>query len=201
MIRHVLLDADGVRQDLPGGWLHALTPYVGERTAQLLTEAWAAEAPCLRGRSDFHEVLAGLFVSYGVTHDVDEVFAAVWQRIEIAPTTAPLVGGLRRLGLGVHLATNQTAGRAAYMRSWLGYDELLDRSYYSCELGVAKPEAGFFAAVLDDLEADAPEVLLVDDGALNVESAREAGLAAEHWHLADGLPRLSVLLAGHGVEI
>lgn len=201
VIRHVLLDADGVLQELPGGWLHALTPYVGERTADFLNEAWAAEPPCLRGRGDFRQALIELFGSHGLTHDVDEVLAAVWNRIEVAPTTLPLVDGLRRLGLGVHLATNQMAARAAYMRSRLGYDDLLDRSYYSCDLGAAKPEPEFFAAVLEDLATDPGDVLFVDDTLSNVESARAAGLAAEHWHLDDGLTRLQALLAGHGVEV
>ena len=201
MIRHVLLDGDGVLQRIPGGWRHALAPYVGERVEELMADLFALEQPCLVGEADFHDVLAALFDTYAVPHDVDEVFAAVWQRIEVADTTRPLVGALRALPVGVHLATNQTAGRAAYMRSWLGYDDLLDRSYYSCDLGVAKPTAAYFAAVLADLGADAAEVLLVDDSEANVVAARELGLAAEQWHLGEGLLRLRVLLEGHGLQV
>ena len=42
-------------------------------------------------------------------------------------------------------------------------------------------------------------MLFVDDSARNVAGARDTGLAAEQWHLEDGLPRLHELLAAHGV--
>jgi hypothetical protein len=35
-IRHVLFDADGVIQSLPGGWYAAIEPYVGERAEEFL---------------------------------------------------------------------------------------------------------------------------------------------------------------------
>ena len=145
MIRHVLLDADGVLQDLPGDWLTAV------------------------------------------------------ERVEVADSSLGLVDALRDHGLGVHLATNQTAARAAYMRAELGYDELFDESFYSCEVGAAKPDSAFFSAAVARLGTTPPEVLLVDDSERNVTAAREVGLAAEHWHLRDGTARLRGLLADHGI--
>ena len=35
-IRHVLFDADGVIQTIPGGWYTAMEPYVGERAQEFL---------------------------------------------------------------------------------------------------------------------------------------------------------------------
>jgi putative hydrolase of the HAD superfamily len=101
----------------------------------------------------------------------------------------------------VHLGTNQQAGRAAYMRDELGYDDLFDESFYSCELGAAKPDPAFFCRVLDRLGAAAPEVLFVDDNEANVVAARECGLAAEHWHLDEGVDLLRDRLAGHGLTL
>lgn len=199
MIRHVLLDADGVLQSLPGGWSAALRPYVGDRADDFLRALGPDEAPCLRGSGEFLEVLADLLRDFGVTRPVSEVYPAVWHDIHVEPSSVALVAELRDLGLGVHLATNQTAGRAAYMRTALGYDDLFDESFYSCELGETKPDAAFFAAALDRLAVPAPEVLFVDDHEPNVLAAREAGLAAEHWRIADGLPQLHRLLRGHGV--
>ena len=136
-----------------------------------------------------------------MTVPVAELYPAIWHRIHVEPTSVGLVHALRDAGLGVHLATNQEVGRASYMKDTLGYDDLFDSCFYSCDIGAAKPEAGFFTAALDALGADAPQVLFVDDHEPNVVAAREVGLAAEHWRIDDGLGRLHGLLAGHGVVI
>ncbi|GAB3833458.1 hypothetical protein [Kribbella italica] len=57
-IRHVLLDADGVLQDLPGGWYAAMEPYVGERAREFLHRTWIDELPMLAGRGDYGVHLA-----------------------------------------------------------------------------------------------------------------------------------------------
>lgn len=199
MVTHVLLDGDGVLQRHPRGWVEAAEAYVGDRAAAFFVEVTEQERACLTGGHDFVPLLADALVRYGVQAPVDEVYAEVWLTIETVPTTVALVHELRRLGLGVHLGTNQQAGRAAYMRTALGYDDLFDESFYSCELGAAKPTVAFFAAVVDRLGTTAPEVLFVDDHEPHVLAARELGLAAERWHHADGLPRLHALLAGHGI--
>ena len=201
MIHHVLLDADGVVQRLPGGWAAALAPYLGERAGEFLTALGMDEQPCLRGAGDFRAVLADHLERYAVDAPVDEVYPAVWLDVEVAASSRALVHALREVGVGVHLATNQEAGRAAYMRGDLGYDELFDESFYSCDLGAAKPEPAFFTRALDRLAAAAPEVLFVDDHEPNVVAAREVGLAAERWHLDDGLPALHALVERHGLVL
>ena len=201
MIRHVLLDADGVVQHLPGGWRAALEPYLGDRAADFLAEAALDEQPSLRGQGDFRAALVSLLERYGVTVPPADVYTAVWQRIHVEESSVGLVHALRDAGLGVHLATNQEAGRASYMKDALGYDDLFDSSFYSCDVGAAKPEAAFFTATLDGLGVGAPEVLFVDDQEPNVVAAREAGLASELWRIDDGVGRLQRLLAAHDVVI
>lgn len=199
MIRHVLLDADGVLQYLPGGWLAALRPYVGERAEQFIHEASLDEQPCLRGKGDFLPLLAGHLERYGVPRPALEVYSAIWHDIHVEPSSLELVRDLRQVGVGVHLATNQQARRASYMRASLGYDDLFDESFYSCEVGVTKPEAAFFTTIVDRLGCSPPEVLFVDDHEPNVAAAREVGLAAERWAIPDGIPVLHALLEGHGI--
>ena len=87
------------------------------------------------------------------------------------------------------------------MRTALGYDDLLDVSCYSCELGAVKPESAFFDRALHLIGARPEEVLFVDDSLPNVEGARANGLAAEHWDLTRGVPALLDQLAGHGVAV
>jgi putative hydrolase of the HAD superfamily len=87
------------------------------------------------------------------------------------------------------------------MRSVLGYDELFDVSCYSYDLGVAKPDVGFFTEAARRIAADPSTILFIDDMESNVEGARAAGFAAEHWHFERGHDALHDLLAGHEVVV
>lgn len=200
MIRHVLLDADGVLQELPGGWLAAVEPYAGEVGGVFLQDAWRVEEPALRGEADFLDALPAVLARHGLDVSVEELYRAVWHSIEVDETSMQLVERLRGDGYGVHLGTNQERRRAAYMRHDLGYDDRFDVSVYSCEIGVAKPDPAYFERAVAMIGSAADEVLFVDDRADNVEGARSAGLAGVRWDLAEGHDLLLARLAEHGVR-
>ncbi len=56
---------------------------------------------------------------------------------------------------------------------------LFDRQYLSHEMGLIKPDAAIFEAVVADMDRRAEEILFVDDNQANVDGARSVGLAAE----------------------
>lgn len=178
-VRHVLLDADGVLQHRPGGWETAFDAWAGDRAAV--------------------EVIGEVLARFGIATDPREVFEAVWFHIEPVPASFDLVRRLRAAGLGVHLGTNQSRRRAAYMRDELGYDALFDVSCYSAELGVAKPDPDYFRAAARLIGAAPEQVVFVDDTEPNVAAARRVGMAGIHWHLRDGHALLEKMLADHGV--
>ncbi|MEI7058630.1 HAD-IA family hydrolase [Nocardioides sp. CCNWLW239] len=208
-VRHVLFDADGVLQHLPGGWYAAAEPFLGERSSAFLHAAWAAERPLLTGGgADFVAMLKELLVEHGSTASVAEVYTALWGTLDTVAATVDVVHRVRAAGYGVHLATNQASHRAELMRTTLGYDDLFDVSCYSYDLGVAKPDPSFFLRAADRIAADPSEILLVDDSAGNVEAARSAGLSAIQWAFdsgdtADhtGDPSLLEQLKRHGVRL
>jgi putative hydrolase of the HAD superfamily len=200
MIRHLLLDADGVLQTIPGGWEGPARRILGDRSPEILEELLVEELPALRGEGDFLPELRRAFERHGIDGDPDELYATLWNSIEVSDEVVALVRRLQAAGYGVHLGTNQHRQRAAYMRAELGYDDLFDVSCYSCELGATKPEAAYFDRAVAMIGAAPGEVLFVDDNLANVEGARATGLAAEQWRLDDGLPRLLALLAGYGVD-
>ena len=198
-IRHVLFDADGVLQNLPGGWIAAAEPYFGERALEFLERAYAAELPTLAGQGDHLAILGVMLAEFGVTIPVGDVYRAIWLSMEPAAASLAVVHALRRGGYGVHLGTNQERYRAAHMREVLGYDALFDVSCYSCELGAAKPDLAFFTEAARRIGAQPAAILFIDDTAQNVAAARAAGLTAEQWCLSDGHDVLRDLLARHGV--
>lgn len=199
-IRHVMFDADGVLQELPGGWIAAAEPYVGERALEFLERSYEAQQPTLAGQGDHMAILTVILADFGVTLPVADVYRAIWLRTEPVAASLDIVRALRLGGYGVHLGTNQERYRAAHMREVLGYDSLFDVSCYSWELGAAKPDPAFFTEAARRIGAEPPAILFIDDSAPNVAAARTAGLVAEQWCLYDGHDVLHDLLARHGVS-
>jgi putative hydrolase of the HAD superfamily len=200
-IRHVLFDADGVVQVVPGGWEAGAEPYLGERTMEFLHRVWDDELPALAGQADLLPLVAAALADFGVTAAAEEVHRAIWLRIEPVEQSLVLVRALRRNGYGVHLGTNQNRNRANHMREVLGYDALFDVSCYSWELGARKPDGAFFVEAVRRIGADPAAILFIDDSARNVAAARDAGLAAEQWSVADGHDTLLSVLGKYGVTV
>jgi putative hydrolase of the HAD superfamily len=202
-VRHLLLDADGVVQQsvTPGGELDALTAHLGEGTTDWLLRTFPADGPVLRGRADVVPLLAEALLANGSGTDPQRVYDDLWLAIEVSPESLAVARTLRASGVGVHLATNQDRGRAAYMKAELGYDDVFDSSFYSSDVGWAKPSTEFFTHVVGALGARPDEVLFVDDSQTNVDGASAAGLRAERWEIADGMDPLRALLSSHGLTI
>lgn len=202
-VRAVLWDADGVLQHLPAGWEASMRPVVGhlvDDVEAFLAEAFAAERPALTGEARWLEVLPELLERWGIADSYDDALR-VWLTIEPVAETRELVASLRDAGVHCFLATNQDEHRGRHMHENLGYAELFDDTFYSYELGVAKPDPSYFRAVLDRLGMPAGDVLFVDDNPANVASAREVGLRAEQWHVTDGIELLRENLRGHGLPV
>jgi FMN phosphatase YigB (HAD superfamily) len=60
---------------------------------------------------------------------------------------------------------------------------LFHGAYYSCEVGMRKPNADIFRHVIELHNADPARTLFIDDSPQHVEGARKAGLLAEHLDL------------------
>jgi putative hydrolase of the HAD superfamily len=199
----VLWDADGVLQHLPAGWEASMRPVVGHLVDDVdgfLAEAFEAERPALTGRARWVEVLRVLLERWGLADSYDDALR-VWLTIEPVVETQDVVRSLRGHGIRCCLATNQDEHRGRHMQETFGYADLFDATFYSYELGVAKPDPGYFTAVLDRLDEPADRVLFVDDNRANVEAARTVGLLAEQWHVDEGQPALRDHLARHGLPV
>ncbi len=173
-LRVVLLDADGVLQRRRPGLVRSLLRLGGPR---FLLDAMRAEVGCLTGDRDFPDALAEVIRRHRIPRTVDEV-ARGWLEIVVDPRRLELVDDLRAAGVRVALATNQHRFRGLHMREMLRLDDHFDTAYYSFELGVAKPDAGYFTRILDDLGEQPSSVLFVDDLPSNVRAARALGIDA-----------------------
>ncbi len=197
----VLWDADGVLQQVPESWFDLLGGVIGtEESLALLDLLIPQMDEAIRGAVAMTDRLPAALDECNLAGHLDRV-REVWGTIEPLESTRELVRELRQAGFGCHLATNQDDLRASYMRDRMGYDELLDRSFYSCEVGAAKPDEEFFHRVAADLEVELRELVFVDDTLENIHAARACGLPAVLWHHRDGVDTLRDRLAEHGVEV
>ena len=196
----VLWDADGVLQQVPASWFELLGQAIGdEQSLALLDLLLPQMEDAARGTVAMTEQLPAALEERGLAEHTDQV-SEVWGTIEPLEATRSFVRELRAAGFGCHLATNQDDLRTSYMRARMGYDELLDRCFYSCEIGAAKPDEEFFRRVATELEVELGELVFVDDTLENVHAAQACGLPSLYWHHRDGVDALRERLSAFGVE-
>jgi putative hydrolase of the HAD superfamily len=200
-IRAVLFDADGVVQtsnpvvDVIG----SLCGCDASQAEAFLHELWRREEElgCLVGGGDLLGGVAVMLSDRGVTHEPSAFYADLL-RATIVPAhhVLALVDQLRAAGVFCALATNQERNRLAFMTEALGYAGRFDRIYGSCALGLRKPTAEYFEAIVRDVGLPADEMLFLDDHEPNVDSARAVGMRAE---LVASVDDVAGHLATHGV--
>jgi putative hydrolase of the HAD superfamily len=175
VVRSVLFDVDGV---LVHPWRfrdylvreHSITP---EMTAPFFRGPFVA---CTLGHADLDAVLPPFLRAWGWRGGTRS-FIDAWLTVEDAPfwEVLEIARQLRRAGLQCFIASTQERHRAHYLVNQMGFGDLFDRAFFSCDLGVSKPDPAFFEEV-SALIASSPEgLLLVDDAPENADAALAAG--------------------------
>lgn len=196
-IKAVIFDADGV----------SIFPW---RAAQLfereygITREMASEffggifADCLVGKMDLKEVLPPCLEQWGWQASVDD-FIRIWFEAENAPDERVIgvVRALQQSGYTCCLATNQEKHRAEYIREQMGFAEIFDRLFFSCELGCRKPDHAYYERITGILGLEGPDILFWDDSPSAVEGARACGWNAEVYTDFKGFESKLALYLGH----
>ena len=58
------------------------------------------------------------------------------------------------------------------------FESLFEKTYYSCRMGMRKPDAEIFQWILQELKVNLQELLFIDDGAMHIQGARNVGIPA-----------------------
>jgi putative hydrolase of the HAD superfamily len=195
-VRAVLWDADGVLQVLPP--FDLMWPFLPEDTrAALLAEVFGDLGSALTGHLDMSLHLDAVFGRHRLDAHHQQIRAVFAQLDPVLEGRAALAA-VRASGVTCVLATNQDTLRTAHMRPV--YEPLVDRCYFSAEVGLAKPDPAYFLHIAGDLRLEVEELLLIDDGRDNIAAARTLGLRAEWWHHDAGVP-LAEVLGRHGISV
>lgn len=200
-VSSILFDADGVIQQHATGWRVGFSSLIdnSDDVDAFMQDVFAVEQPCLVGEGDFVAGFSAVLSKWNSHYAADEALR-VFTQIDVHDGIIQLVQALRRDGIACHIASNQNAYRASYMSQELGYGKLFDTEFYSCHLGVAKPDPAYFRVIIETLTLGPGQMLFLDDKEDNVQAARAAGLRAAVFELAAGITGLRRILADAGQE-
>ncbi len=201
----ILFDADGVVQ-LPARDVEAMLRYVfgevPENHRALLREIVETEKPCQWGEGEFAATLPAVFERWGYQPGAAQRLIRAWACVDVNSEVLGVIEQLRSR-YACWLASNQEPSRARHMSERLDYRAVFDREFYSCDLGVAKPDPAYFMAIAEAADVAPESLVFVDDREDNVAAAHACGLRAAVFNLRnedDPGRALRAVLASLGVS-
>jgi putative hydrolase of the HAD superfamily len=191
MTRWLLSDyGEVISQPLPAETIRELAELAGQQADEFRDRYWKFRRPYDLGQSDraYWSAVLGreLQAEPHLVEAMVRVDIAGWMTLN--PRTLPaLVKFGTRAGVRLALLSNAPEALATAI-DHSGWSPGFDRRFYSCRLGLAKPDPAAYEAVLADLGATPQSVLFIDDRAENVLAATALGLHAVRFTSAEELP-------------
>lgn len=184
MVRALMVDVDGVViRSRPGGWAADMEADLGLSRDDLQAKFFGPHwEDLMLGRARLHDRLAPVLAEIA-PHLTSERLAAYWFENDADLDEALLadLAAVRARGVALHLATVQEHERAAYMWNVLGFRDRFDAMHYAADLGSAKPDPAFYAAVVARTGFAPDDLVLIDDRQANVDAAIAAGWGGVLW--------------------
>jgi 2-haloacid dehalogenase len=103
------------------------------------------------------------------------------------PASIALLHELGRRGVSLYALSNWNGETFERTRALFPFLDAFDGLVISGQVGIAKPDAGIFAHLLEAHRLAAADVLFIDDRATNVEAARASGIEGHLFEGASGL--------------
>jgi putative hydrolase of the HAD superfamily len=154
--------------------------------------------PIMRGEEDLLDRLKR-FRDHAVFEPEAEELLQYWFARDAHPCgdMLALMARAEAVGLRQIIATNNEHRRSSYIENEMGYGARIEKLYSSGRMGVAKPDAGYFRAIEEDMALKPNEILFVDDYRENIDAAEDCGWQVHHFSEdghADLAQRLAVIL-------
>ncbi|OQV04444.1 hypothetical protein CLAIMM_09327 [Cladophialophora immunda] len=140
------------------------------------------------------ECYSSLATQYGLVYsDVAEAFKQAAQSLSPDEEVFGMIRGLKetyRGSLKVYLMSNIPLPEWKALEGDSRYDwTLFDGFFISAQVGMCKPELGFFRHVLNKINTKPKDVVFVDDNAENILAARSLGIRCLRYKDTGGLRR------------
>ena len=192
MLPHLLFDFGGVIINIDyARTLTAMRALSRAGTAIEFTQARQAELfdNLETGHLSPAEFRAGLRAGYDLA-GADEQLDAAWNAmlLDVPAERLALIGELRAQGYQTALLSNTNVLHISEINRRLaarygfahGIADVLDRVFYSQQVGLRKPDDAIFEHVLREMNWRAEDVLFVEDSPQHVATARRLGLRVLH---------------------
>lgn len=141
----------------------------------------------------FHQVMADLFRSKGITQNAAELGIQAAQLFRIAsteyirlyPHVLEALDMLRKKGFRLWLLSNAQEMFTRYELTHLGLSDAFDGVYLSSCFGFRKPDIRFFRALLDEHQLEPGKCLMIgNDRQTDIAGAKAAGIRTFYMHTA-----------------
>jgi putative hydrolase of the HAD superfamily len=191
MTRWLLSDyGEVISAPLPAETIRELAELAGQQPEEFRDRYWKFRPPYDLGQSDrdYWSAVLGrdLQAEPQLVQAMVRADIAGWMTLN--PRTLPaLITSATQAGARLALLSNAPEALAIAIDS-SRWSASFDRRFYSCRLGLAKPDPAVYEAVLGDLGAAPTSVLFIDDRAENVRAATAVGLPAVRFTSAEELP-------------
>jgi putative hydrolase of the HAD superfamily len=191
MTRWLLSDyGEVISNPLPAETILELADLAGQQADEFRARYWKFRRPYDLGQSDraYWSAVLGreLSAEPQLVEALVRVDVAGWMTLN--PRTLPaLVKFATHAGVRLALLSNAPEPLATAIDHG-GWSPSFDRRFYSCRLGLAKPDPAAYEAVLADLGATPQSVLFIDDRAENTLAATALGLRTVRFTSAEELP-------------
>jgi putative hydrolase of the HAD superfamily len=146
---------------------------------------------CLVGKVDTKEILEPYLREWRFPGTIED-FLHHWHtdenntRLEMVA----LIEELQQLSYRVCAATNQEKYRTAYLRNEMGYSQIFDYVFSSCEIGFKKPDVEFFTYILHNLGVLPSNVIFFDDTPSHIDGAKTVGIQAHIYQSTEECRRI-----------
>ena len=141
---------------------------------------------CLVGTANLSDVLPPYLKDWKWKGSTDE-FITTWLKFDhvVDVRVIDMIQRLRQNKLICCLVTSQERYRAEYMKTTMGFQDAFDHLFFSCELGLQKPDHAYYQYIEKALNLEKGSILFWDDLEINVIAARENGWNAEIYTAFD----------------
>lgn len=181
-IRSVIFDVDGV---VVAAGLRASEEAVKKYglKAELIQAFFKTKwHDCVKGHVCLKELLAQELPSWGFRGTVND-YIDFWFETEsrLDEEILQLASAMRKQGIKCYLGSNQEKLRAEHLWEKCNLKKHFDGHFFSCHIGLSKPDPAFYLRIQDSLKAKADELILIDDVLGNVQEAQKVGWSGFLW--------------------